>query len=330
MSENKIFLTGVTGFIGSHLIKKLENYDVTCLVPSSDLGMQKIPGNVEIKFGDLTNFTKIQNIVEETSPNIIVHLAAVTPVRYSFEQPEIYQYVNYLGTINLVHAALKLPSFEKFIFASTMETYGWQRQRKPFTEDLPLNPASPYAVSKVAAEKYIKMAGKAFNLPYIIMKPCNTYGRKNTTGYIVEYLITKMLKNETPHIGTPEAVRDLMYVDDHTNAYIKAIEYDLGHDKERLENLDSDPNYYIFNFGCGLELTIGQVAEKIKNMIGYEGEIAHGFPLDYPKRPVVEPYLSLNSTKAKKIFDWEPKVTLEKGLKLTIDWWKEQLTIKEV
>lgn len=326
----KIFLTGVTGFIGSHIIKKLEDYDVACLVPSSELGVQDIPKNVEIKFGDLTNFAQIQNIVKEYSPNIIVHLAAVTPVRYSFEQPEIYQYVNYLGTINLVNASLKLPSFKKFIFASSMETYGWQKQRKPFTEDLQLNPASPYAVSKAAAEQYIKMAGKAFNLPHIIMKPCNTYGRKNTTGFIIEYLITKMLKREIPYIGTPDAVRDLMYVDDHVDAYIKAIEYDLGSVKERRENLNSDINYYVFNFGLGLELTIEQVANKIKEMIGYDGEIVHGFPPDYPKRPVVEQYLSLNSAKAKKILGWEPKVMLEEGLKLTIDWWKKQLTTEGI
>lgn len=322
MSKAKIFLTGASGFIGSHLIEKLSDYEVICLIPSSDLGKNQTPKDVRMEFGDLTNHVVIQSIIKKVNPNIIIHLAAITPVRHSFGQPEIYQKVNYLGTINLVHSVANLPSFEKFIYASTMETYGWQSQRKPFTENLQLNPASPYAVSKLAAENYIKMAGKAFNFPYIIMKPCNTYGRKYETGYIIEYLITEMLKGRPLFIGTPNAVRDFMHINDHTDAYIKALEYELGSERERKDNLNSDINYYTFNFGCGLELTIRKVAEKIKEMIEYDEEIINGFPENYPNRPVIEEYLSLNADKAKKILEWRPKVSLEGGLKKTIEYWE--------
>jgi dTDP-glucose 4,6-dehydratase len=312
MTTSKIFLTGVTGFIGSHLVEKLvDDYEVVCLVPSSDLGSKKIHKDVEIKFGDLTNYSEIQKIVREISPNMIVHLAAVTPVRYSFEQHEIYQHVNYLGTVNLVHAALQLSSFEKFIFASTMEVYGWQTQRKPFTEDIELNPASPYSVSKLAAEKYIRMAGKAYNLPFIALRPCNTYGRKFDTGFIVEYLITTMLKNETVYVGSSDAVRDLMYVPDHVNAYIKCIK----------SNVSSG----VFNFGLGSEVTMGELASKIKDMIGFDGEIVHTYPPDYPSRPVIDPYLSLDASKARDTLGWKPKYSLNDGLKETIKYWKEKL-----
>lgn len=309
----KIFITGATGFIGSHLIEKLKDYDITCLIPPSEIGFQKIHKDIQPKFCDLTNYTEVQKIVSDVSPNIIVHLGAVTPVRFSFQYPEIYQYVNYLATVNLVHSALKLNSFDKFIFASTMEVYGWQKTKKPFIEETPLNPASPYAVSKVAAENYVRMAGKAFNLPFVVLRSCNTYGRKNNTDFIVEYIITRMLKNKTVFIGTPNAVRDLMFVDDHVNAYIKCIE----------SNVTSE----VFNFGLGSETTMGELGLMIKNMINFDGKIIHNFPPDYPFRPIVEPYLSLDSSKARKILGWKPKFTLNEGLKTTIEFWKNKLQI---
>jgi len=320
----KVFLTGSTGFIGSHLAKEIAGtHDVTCLLSSSDLGMQKIPDGVKIEFCDLTNYSKIKEIISRTAPDAIIHLAAITPVRHSFEHPEIYQDVNYYATINLVHSAAKLPNFRKFIFASTMETYGWQKDKRPFTENLHLNPASPYAVSKVAAEKYIKMAGKALNFPYIIAKCCNTFGRKKEAGYIVEYLVTSMLKGEKVRIGTPDAVRDLMYVDDHVSAYLHCLKHELEPSaQKRIENIENDPNHYTFNFGWSSEFKIREIADKIKELIGYSGEITHGFPDSYPSRHVVEPYLSLNPEKARQILGWTPKIPLDEALKKTVEYWK--------
>jgi len=188
MENNKktLLITGATGFIGSHLTPELvERYQVVAIAPPSDIGMRPFPKNVSVEYADLDNFERIKEILLKIEPQIIVHLAAVTPVRHSFENPYIYQKINYLATINLVELATKIKNLEKFIFASTMETYGWQPVRKPFTENLPLHPDSPYAVSKVAAEKYIQMVTRAFGFPAIILKPCNTFGRKNEKGYIM-------------------------------------------------------------------------------------------------------------------------------------------------
>jgi nucleoside-diphosphate-sugar epimerase len=328
MSNNKktLLITGSTGFIGSHLTPELvEKYQVVSILPSSDIGMRPLPKNVFIEHADLENFERIKEILLKVEPQIIIHLAAITPVRYSFGSPDIYQKINYLATINLVETATKIKNFEKFIFASTMETYGWQPVRKPFTENLSLHPDSPYAVSKVAAEKYIQMMTRAFGFPAIILKPCNTFGRKNETGYIVEYLIGEMLKGKSPQLGTPEAVRDLMYVNDHVNAYLKALQFLLPESKEIKEVSEKNPVAFTFNIGNGYEFTMREIAQKIGEMIGFKGEIKIGFPKDYPWRPSVAPYLSLDASRAREVLKWRPEVSLEEGLKKTIEFWKENL-----
>lgn len=318
----KIYLTGSTGFIGSHLIQKLSDHEVICLVSPTAIGTRPLPKEAKIEYLDLTDFDAVRSSILKHKPEVIIHLGAVTPVRYSFENPAVYQDVNFLATINLVNTAMKVDNFKKFIFASTMETYGWQRERKPFTEDLALNPGSPYAVSKVAAETFIRSLGISHKFPYLVSRACNTFGRKDEKGFIIEYLVTSMLKNQTPEVGTPDAVRDLMYVDDHVNGYLKLLEYELPGADERKQLLMEDPTHFVFNFGNGSELTIREVAHKLKIMIGYKGEIKEGFPSDYPNRPVAESYLSLNNQKAKRLLGWAPKTSLDEGLRTTIEHWK--------
>lgn len=324
--KKKLLLTGATGFIGSYLLPRLTaDYQVTALVSPADIGQRPLPKAAQIIYGDLTEFDKIKSLTQKLQPQIIIHIGAITPVRFSFEHPEIYQEVNYLATINLTEAARTVSQFEKFIFASTMETYGWQAVQKPFDEHCPLNPDSPYAASKVAAEKYLQMASRAFDFPCIIMKACNTFGRKDETGYIVEYLVTSMLKNQSPQIGTPEAVRDLLYVDDHVNAYLKALKWPLPPSGQRKKQLKKDPQAFTFNFGQGIEITVLELAQKIKKLTGFKGPIKTGFPADYPWRPATAPYLSLNAAKSRKILGWKPQTSLDEALKKTVRYWEKTL-----
>ena len=312
-------ITGVTGFIGSELARQIVKdgkNEVTCLVRvNSNSAMfepiKDIINNLDIRYGNLTDYHSIKKIVKDVAPQYILHLGAQTSVRHSFELPLEFNEVNYLGTINLIHAALEISSFKKFIFASTMETYGWQIQKKPFKEDLPLNPASPYAASKVASEIYIKMSQEAFGLPYIICRCCNTYGRKHNTGFITEYIATTMLKNQNVHIGTPNAVRDMMYIDDHVSAYMKVLNSNVVNET--------------FNFGTGSRTRMKEIAEKLKKLTGFKDQIIHSFPPNYPWRPVVEEFLSLDASKAKKILGWTPKYDLDEGLKIIVQFLKQKL-----
>ncbi len=313
----RVLITGVTGFIGNEVARRIcGEYEVYGLVRTTSNKsaldpIKDILNKVEIRYGNLTDYAAIKKLVKDISPHYIIHVGAATAVRHSFENPIEFQETNHLGTVNLVHSALELPEFKKFIFASTMETYGDQNSGIPFKEDFIQRPLSPYAVSKVASDQYIRMAGKAFNLPYIIMRCCNTFGRKDNTGFVVEYIITQMLKNEQVYIGSPNAVRDLMYVDDHVNAYVTALKSNVKND--------------VFNFSTGKNMTMKELAEKIKKLIGYQKEIIYSFPPGYPSRPIADPYLALDATKARTILGWEPKVSVEEGIKKTIDYWKQKI-----
>ncbi|MBI2498616.1 GDP-mannose 4,6-dehydratase [Candidatus Woesearchaeota archaeon] len=313
----RVLITGITGFIGNEVARKIcDEYEVYGLVRTTSNKnalnpVKDILGKIEIRYGNLTDFSAIRKIVKDISPHYIIHLGAATAVRHSFENPLEFQETTHLATVNLVHAALDLAEFKKFIFASTMETYGDQNQKTPFKEDLILNPLSPYAVAKVASDYYIRMAGKAFGLPYFILRCCNTYGRKDNAGFVVEYITTQMLKNEPVYIGSPDAVRDLMFVDDHVNAYVTALKSDIKNE--------------VFNFSPGNAISMKELAEKLKEITGYKMEIIFSFPPGYPSRPVVDPYLSLDATKAKAILKWEPRFSLEEGLKKIVEYWRKNI-----
>ncbi len=322
--SKKLLLTGVTGFIGSELVKKLGNYEVTCIIPSSEIGQKVFPSDVSIEFVDLTNNYAVQEVVSRVNPNVVVHLAAATPVRFSYEYPEVYQNLDYMATLNLAISASKLKDFEKFVFASTMETYGWQSNQTPFIENTPLNPASPYAVAKTAADKYLRMMGLSLNFPHVVVRCCNTFGRKNEKDYFMEHVITSMLSKKLPQVGEPNSIRDYMYVDDHVNAYLKALEYKINVE-EVAENVKSDINYYSFNFGNGCTMTNVQHLEQIAKIIGCEPKFEATYPKTYPYRPINEPFLSLNASKSKKVLNWSPAVSLQDGYKQTIDYWKAKL-----
>ncbi|MEX2751338.1 MAG: NAD-dependent epimerase/dehydratase family protein, partial [Candidatus Freyarchaeota archaeon] len=181
--------------------------------------------------------------------------------------------------------------------------------QNPKSEDTPQNPNSPYAVSKLACEKYLMYLRDAHNFPVTILRPFNTYGRRDNTHFVVEHTIVQMLKNETVRLGDPEPVRDLLYVDDHVNAYLTC----LGNENHIGE---------AFNFCTGRGVSIRQLVEIIRELTGFEGEVIWN---TIPKRPLDIMNLIGDYTKAKQMLRWEPKVKLEEGLKRTIELWRNKL-----
>ena len=154
----KILITGGTGFIGSNLVKKLaEKGHEVCVVVKHSTRPFSFPKGIEAVTADLLDIQGLKKIVRHVQPEIVCHLAAMTPVRYSFDNPFIYAETNYIGTMNMVSASLDSPVLKKFIHASTAETY--KPKNSPLKETDELYGSTPYGVSKVAAENFIRVAG---------------------------------------------------------------------------------------------------------------------------------------------------------------------------
>lgn len=320
-----VLITGVTGFIGSTLAERLieKDYNVYGLmkyVVSRDLKkLDHISKNLTLVTGDITDYNSIKNVLKSVSPNYIIHLAALSPVRLSFEQPFDFQQNNYIGALNIAHAMLDLPDCEarRLLVASTAEVYGIQPENKPFKEDMPLRPSSPYSVSKAAMDMYIRMMINSFGLNATIMRCVNTYGRKFDTGFIVEYLVTEMLKRNKIYIGAPESIRDYMYVDDHINAYINAMESPKGKGE-------------VFNASTGVGTKNKDLAFMIAEKIGFDKNkiVLGSYPPGYPNRPLAsdQPYLVLDSTKIRTMLGWKPTLSLSEGLDRVIEHWSSKIT----
>jgi len=317
---SRVLITGVTGFVGSHLAEKLisEGYEVYGLVrrvANRDLQpIKKIVKDVVLLSGDITNYVSIRNALKAAKPDFVIHLAALTPVRDSFERPYEYEEVNYLGTMNVAHAMLELPDPQtrRLIAASTAEVYGLQ-ETKPLTEELVLKPTSPYAVSKAAADLYLQMMFQTYGLNVVTLRPTNTYGRKFDKSFMVEYLVTQMLKKEKVYVGAPDSVRDYMYIEDHVNAYLIAME------KEEAKG-------QVFNVGTGVGTSNKELTERVAEKIGYEkSKIVFGsYPPGYPYRPLIsdQPYIVLDATKIKTKLGWKPTVSFNEGLGRVISYLK--------
>lgn len=320
---SRVLITGINGFIGSQLAEELiqkghDVYGIVKYVVGRELkSIEKIHNDAVILTGDITDYNSISKLLNEVMPDYVIHLAALSPVRLSFELPFEFQKANYIGSLNIAHAMLKLPdaNSRRLIVASTAEVYGIQPENKPFTEDLPLAPSSPYSVSKAAMDMYIRMMINTFNLNATIMRCTNTYGRRFSKGFMVEYLVTEMLKGNKIYVGAPDSIRDYMYVNDHTSAYIAAMD-----EKTRGE---------AFNAATGIGTSNKDLAFMIADKIGFDKNniVLGSYPPNYPYRPLVsdQPYLVLDATKIKNKLGWKVTVDLDNGIEKVIEFWKDKI-----
>ena len=306
----RCLITGITSFHASHIADRLvqkgyEVHGLTRHVSNRDLDIK----GVDVHLGDIRDYADIEKIIIDINPEIIIHLAAQTPVEYSFTHESEVMQVNFIGTVNVAKIAKELPYLEKFIFANSVEVYGNQNIF-PITENNPINPASPYAVAKSASEIYLNYLHRGYNFPSIILRTTNTYGRSKTHYFVIEHIIYEMLNGAKKiPMGVPESIRDFLYVEDEVDAYLKFITYDsplvLGE---------------TFNTGTGVGITIKDLFYKIRDKIGADCE-----PVWYSNSP--RPYeiksLIIDSSKLTAYTGWKPKYDLDKGLDKTIDLWRK-------
>ena len=304
----KVFITGASGFIGSHFVKVLENNHMVHSMQS-----------------DLLEFSKVRQELFDFDPDVIVHFGARTEVERSFYEQVTFSQVNYVGTVNLIESAAKLKNLKNFVFASTMEVYGWQPvsdiiKEKGYLKDIPIfdentipNPNAPYAVAKYACEKYLEYAHRSLGLPFCAIRQTNTYGRKKNDFFVVEQIITQMIKNPNAiNLGYDTPYRNFLYIDDLLNLWSTII-----------ENPDKVSNGYIFTIGPNNPIQIKELANVIAKKLDWHGEIKWN---SKPARPGEIYLLNSDHKLVTEITGWSPTVDLSSGLDRTIDHWKTEIS----
>ena len=312
--NKKVLLTGADGFVGSHLAEKLIDLgaNVTIVVRGTsnhgtssyhfkNLSIKYIKKCKKIICCDISSTDIIRHIIK-SNPQIIMHLAANAYVPYSFEHPLEVNEANVVGTLNILEAARQIKNIEKIICTSSSEVYGTALSKK-IDENHPLNPTSPYAASKAAADRYCFSYIKTYNLPITIIRPFNTYGPRHTYDVIPKF-IKMALKNKDITIhGNGKQSRDLTYVSDAVSAFLLVSEK-----KQCLKK--------VINFGTGKDYSINFLAKKIKKISGSASRIIY-----IPERKAEVQRLTCDAKLCKKL-GWRYLVGIEEGLKLNIDWAK--------
>lgn len=316
----RVLVTGVTGFHGFHVAMRLaeKGYDVYGLVRHTSQG-KKVPDNIKVVEGDLTDPTSLIEAVRSVEPEIVVHLAALTPVSKSFDQPDVYAMTNYVGTVNLFEAwRREMMDYERigFIYASTSECYG-QQNDFPIKEDAPLRPNTPYAVSKYAAEAYLRFYGyEELREPIVISVPFNSYGRAyvGQRHFVVEKILSSLAEGKTKvELGDPNPIRDFVFREDIVRAYELLVDK-LVEDRAAVVGQR-------FNFCTGRGVSIRELVDIVRRVTGID------FEVEWRKheRPADIKILIGSWYKAYKVLGWRPQYSLEEGLRKAFDEWREVL-----
>lgn len=310
-------MTGAGGFIGSHLIEALVSQGAVVRAfvrynSRADTGLLRqldadALSRVEIVFGDLRDTHAVNTAVEEVSH--IFHLGALIAIPYSYVHPAEVAETNFMGTLNILMACRE-QGVERLIHTSTSEVYGTARQ-VPISEAHPLQAQSPYSASKIGADKLAESFYNSYDLPVVTLRPFNTYGPRQSSRAVIPTIITQALTRPAVRLGNLDAIRDLTYVSDTVQGFIKVAEADgvVGG---------------TYNLGTGQEISIGDLARRIISLCGRDVPIEVDADRLRPEKSEVLRLISDNRL-ALDSFQWSPQVSLDDGLQRTIAWVREHL-----
>ncbi|EAL1483968.1 4,6-dehydratase LegB [Campylobacter coli] len=311
----KILVTGADGFIGSHLCESLiqKGYKVRALSQYNSFNfwghLEKSPylKDMEVVSGDLRDSFFCEKITQ--GMDAIFHLGALIAIPYSYEAPQSYVDTNVRGTLNMLEAAKK-NEISHFIHTSTSEVYGTARY-VPIDEKHPLQPQSPYSASKIAADMMALSYYNAFNLNVNIARPFNTYGPRQSARAIIPTIITQILSGAKElKLGDLSPTRDLNFVLDTCEGFISLLK--LNHFGE------------VYNIGSGTEYSMQEVLDLIQKILNQNIKIIQDEKRLRPKNSEVF-RLKCDSSKLQSATYWQSKISLEEGLKLSIEYFKENL-----
>jgi UDP-glucose 4-epimerase len=292
LNGKRILVTGSSGFVGKNLVEELKRQGAEVLTLTEHDG-RRIDIRDQQRVKGITN--EIRNI------DMVYHLAAITSVPFSFENPgETYE-VNVLGTLNILELC-RLCNADKIVFASSY-VYG-QPQYVPIDEEHPLQPTNPYMRSKILGEELCRAYNTDFGVKCIILRPFNIYGVGQGKNFLIPSIIAQLRYGKI-ELKDPEPKRDFIYISDVIEAYIKAGEF--------------KGDFEVFNIGYGESYSVKEITEKIVQLYGKDVKI--NYKNERRKNEIMDTVAEIR--KAKEKLGWEPSVNIDTGLKSMLgEWYK--------
>lgn len=318
----KVLITGADGFIGSHLTESLvkEGYYVRAFVCYNSFNSwgwldtlpESILKNIEIFSGDIRDPNGVRMAMKGC--DFVFHLAALIAIPFSYHSPDSYIDTNIKGTLNIIQAAKEL-GVERLLVTSTSEVYG-TAQFVPITELHPKQSQSPYSASKIGADAIADSFYRSFDLPLTIVRPFNTYGPRQSARAVIPTIISQLLNgSEEIKLGDITPTRDLLFVKDTVNGFLKIAECDklIGHE---------------VNIATQSEISVGDLAQSLINQINPNARIVSDSNRIRPEKSEVFRLFGSNE-KIKSYTGWEQKYSLEDGLAETIEWFSNKKNLKQ-
>ncbi|CAM3248395.1 NAD-dependent epimerase/dehydratase family protein [Sporolactobacillus spathodeae] len=299
----KVIVTGGAGFIGSHTVEQLlrEGYQVA-VIDNFTTGHQENIADlpVDVYVCDIADSAVIE-LIKSIKPDYIIHLAAQVSVAQSVEDPLFDQRINIQGSLNVMNGA-RFAGARKIVFASSAAVYG-NPSELPVTTRHPTRPESPYGLAKLTVEHYLQLFQSFYQLPYAILRFSNVYGPRQDAageGGVISIFCERLHKGTPPMIyGDGEQTRDFIYVQDVARALAAALKLE--------ENL-------CVNVSNGSSVTINQLFQQLRAVAHSDCSVYYG-----PARPGDIRHSMLANDETKRLLGWKPLVSLEKGLRETLD-----------
>lgn len=316
----RILVTGADGFIGSHLSEHLirRGCDVRAFVQYNSLGSWgwldespvEVRRDLDVFAGDIRDPHGVRTAM--TGCDVVLHLAALIAIPYSYHSPQTYVETNVLGTLNVVQAARDL-GIERMVHTSTSEVYGTARF-VPMTEAHPLQGQSPYSASKIGADQMALSYHASFGTPVSVLRPFNTFGPRQSARAVIPTIISQIAAGAcTVRLGAVHPTRDFSFVDDTVQAFMAVAECDAAVGQT-------------LNAGSGFEISIGDTARLLIDLMGRPVHIVTDDQRLRPDASEVE-RLWADSSALRALTGWAPEYGagdgFRRGLQQTIDWFSD-------
>jgi len=300
----KSLVTGGAGFIGSHLVDKLValGHEVVVIDNLSTGKKENVNVKARLIIKDIRD--DLSDVFEKEKFDCVFHLAAQMSLIKSFEKPKEVADTNILGSLNLIENCIKF-KVQKFIFSSSGGALYSPKAELPCIEESQIDPQSPYGLSKLTVENYLKIMKEIFGLDFVSLRYANVYGprqdAKGEAGVVSIFINNILNKKDLTIFGDGEQTRDFVCVGDVADSNVIAVENELSG---------------IFNVSSGKELSVNSLANKIKDLMNSDANVVHGKVIKGEMRR------SCLSSEKLKSYNWKPKVDLDSGLMATVDWFK--------